>query len=157
MWDKREAEWEAERLARRKLMDEVISTQKKQIEDKMNFTNHEREQILFERQKLLEAMDQQSAEEKNYQLLQNQKKMQLRGQLEKQVQFMTELKNQQYDLEREEFELARQREKEWDEKHWAVEMERLKLWFRISSVPIFHSSFLFNLHFSITHHSFGIL
>ena len=35
MWNKREAEWEAERLSRKKLMEEVIIIQKRQLEEKM--------------------------------------------------------------------------------------------------------------------------
>jgi len=31
MWEKRELEWEAERLARKKLIEEVIGIQKKQV------------------------------------------------------------------------------------------------------------------------------
>ena len=31
MWEKRELEWEAERLARKKLIEEVIAIQKKQV------------------------------------------------------------------------------------------------------------------------------
>lgn len=31
MWEKREKEWEAERMARRKLIEEVIAIQKRQV------------------------------------------------------------------------------------------------------------------------------
>ena len=34
MWEKRELEWEAERLARKKLIEEVIGIQKKQVKIK---------------------------------------------------------------------------------------------------------------------------
>ena len=124
MWNKREAEWEAERLSRKKLMEEVIIIQKRQLEEKMNYTNHERDLLLQERQDMLDSMEEYAAELKSRELMEQHKKQELRGQLAEQVHTRNQLRETEMTREREELNRAQQREKEWDERHWADQPAR---------------------------------
>jgi len=56
-WDKRNAEWERERLAREKLMNQVLAERQKQIEDKIFILNEKKSESLVSREDLIKDME----------------------------------------------------------------------------------------------------
>ncbi|XP_013379463.1 trichoplein keratin filament-binding protein [Lingula anatina] len=57
MWQKREAEWERERQARERLMNEVLQGRQEQIEDRMEEIRKKQEESLERREELLRELD----------------------------------------------------------------------------------------------------
>jgi trichoplein keratin filament-binding protein len=58
MWDKRNAEWERERVARERLMSEVLDERKKQIEEKYAIVQQKKIESLERREELIKDMEQ---------------------------------------------------------------------------------------------------
>ena len=154
MWEKREREWEAERLARKKLMDEVIAVQEKQvshqnqlnvsyyilikpiittlikikqIELKLLTAQREREQLLEEREEIIQSLDsyrkKMEAKKMDYQAKQSQNKDDLLTQMNDKKRREEEL-NRMEQRERERREIMEER---YNEKHWNLAMDKLKL------------------------------
>jgi len=57
MWSKREAEWERERLARERLMAEVLDVRKRQLDDKMEENRRRQEESIESREQLLRELE----------------------------------------------------------------------------------------------------
>ncbi|XP_048582747.1 trichoplein keratin filament-binding protein [Nematostella vectensis] len=57
MWSKREAEWERERLARERLMAEVLAERKRQLDDKMSRLRQRQEESIESREELLRELE----------------------------------------------------------------------------------------------------
>ncbi|EDV22467.1 uncharacterized protein TRIADDRAFT_59089 [Trichoplax adhaerens] len=57
MWQKREEEWEKERLARERLMAEVLSERQKQVREKMEIIKQQQQNAFEEREKLLQQLE----------------------------------------------------------------------------------------------------
>jgi len=148
MWEKREKEWDVERMARQKLMEEVITTQKRQvnklslyltvikynlciyklqIEEKMVTANEERDQILKEREEIFQAMeiydDQMKSSTNQSRMRQEQTKAELLAQIEGKRERLARqaVEEERERLEKERAEIAR------EEKHWSTAMQRLNL------------------------------
>lgn len=57
MWTKREAEWERERLARERLMAEVLDVRKRQLDDKMEENKRRQQESIESREELLRELE----------------------------------------------------------------------------------------------------
>merc|ERR1719309_1309184 len=57
VWQKREAEWERERVAREKLMDEVFRVREEQLEAKVAVVRQQRQETLKERRRILKDVE----------------------------------------------------------------------------------------------------
>ncbi|XP_046575008.1 trichoplein keratin filament-binding protein-like isoform X2 [Haliotis rubra] len=57
MWQKREADWEKEKQARERLMQEVLASRQEQISDKMLVIQQREEEILEQREQLVREME----------------------------------------------------------------------------------------------------
>lgn len=57
VWQKRETEWERERIAREKLMEEVFRVREEQLDDKVATVRKQRQQALRERQEILKDVE----------------------------------------------------------------------------------------------------
>lgn len=66
-WEKRNSEWERERLARENLMKQVLDERKVQMEDKLNILKQQKIESLMRREELIKDM------EKTQQLAQSEK------------------------------------------------------------------------------------
>ena len=57
VWQKREAEWERERLAREKLMEEVFRVREEQLEAKVAALRERRQEAMIERRRILKEVE----------------------------------------------------------------------------------------------------
>ncbi|XP_057378918.1 trichoplein keratin filament-binding protein-like [Daphnia carinata] len=127
LWEKRESEWEAERLARKKLMEDVITIQKKQIDERLFVARQERERLLLDREELIRSLE-------SYH---NQMKMKEMDTKNKQIQMKEDLLAQVDQKQRREEEFIRLEEQKrkhqeimeaaHNQKHWNIAMDKLKL------------------------------
>ncbi|XP_045032809.1 trichoplein keratin filament-binding protein-like [Daphnia magna] len=127
LWEKRESEWEVERLARKKLMEDVITIQKKQIDERLLVARQERERLILDREELIRSLE-------GYH---NQMKMKEMETKTKQFQTKVDLLAQIHQKQRSEEELIRQEEQKrkhqeimeaaHSQKHWNISMDKLKL------------------------------
>ncbi|XP_076333369.1 trichoplein keratin filament-binding protein-like isoform X2 [Tachypleus tridentatus] len=85
MWQKREAEWERERLAREKLLNEVLFGLKAQMEEKLEQNLKQQQEKLREREELVKEMElatkQSEEEEQNARAFRDQLKKDLESQI----------------------------------------------------------------------------
>eukprot|EP00794_Sanderia_malayensis_P013779 gene13779-15221_t len=56
-WQKRETEWERERIARERLMKEVLGERQKQVDDRMHIVQQRQQESIEERENLLHEME----------------------------------------------------------------------------------------------------
>ncbi|XP_046839563.1 trichoplein keratin filament-binding protein-like [Xenia sp. Carnegie-2017] len=110
MWQKRDAEWERERLARERLMTEVLDERKKQIEEKLNRIRKQHEESLESQEALLnemEAVNRMTQREKKH--AEERKRFRER-ELQTQIKERQQIQMQQNLKDKERFETQRQQE-----------------------------------------------
>lgn len=114
MWTKREAEWERERLARERLMAEVLDVRRKQLDDKMEENKRRQEESIESREQLLRELEEaqrMTAREKS-------EEARLRREREEEIQAQItsrrEKANEMKQIEREELERERREKEAYD-------------------------------------------
>ncbi|XP_014373308.2 trichoplein keratin filament-binding protein [Alligator sinensis] len=115
VWERREEEWEKERKARDRLMNEVLAGRQHQIQEKMEFNRRAQEESVKQREELIreleEAKELTRREREEEEELKTARKQELEAQLtERRLQEQEELERQR--AEEEEERLAEQRHEE---------------------------------------------
>ncbi|XP_019394916.1 PREDICTED: trichoplein keratin filament-binding protein [Crocodylus porosus] len=115
VWERREEEWEKERKARDRLMNEVLAGRQRQIQEKMELNRHAQEESVKQREELIreleEAKELTRREREEEEELKTARKHELEAQLtEHRLQEQEELERQR--AEEEEERLAEQRHEE---------------------------------------------
>lgn len=125
MWTKREAEWERERLARERLMAEVLDVRRKQLDNKMEENKRRQQESIESREQLLrelEEVQRMTAREKS-------EEARLRKEREEEIQAQItsrrEKAKEMQQIEREELERER-REKEGYDRMLRHEADHMK-------------------------------
>jgi len=125
--EKMEREWEFERLARKRLIEDVVSCQKHQIESKIDEARRERQRLIQDREEIAQALEEYSQQLKTNQTQENERKLQTKCNLLAQVEMKRNLKSSADLQDREKCLKEKRLQDAFDEKHWALEMNRLKL------------------------------
>ncbi|XP_068677957.1 trichoplein keratin filament-binding protein-like [Montipora foliosa] len=111
MWTKREAEWERERLARERLMAEVLGVRKRQLDEKMEENKRRQQESIESREELLRELEEVQRMTAREKAEEERKRRERDEEMQAQITSRREKVKEQQQLEREEIERER-REKD---------------------------------------------
>lgn len=146
MWEKREQDWENERLARKKLLEEVLSTQKiqaslflshlsqllnqfsLQIDQKLQVALKEREQLLKDRDEILHTLEGYQSQMKAKKEEEKERQIQTKNILQSQMDYKRQQEEEAERREKEEIERQQRAEQAFNDKHWSIAMDKFRLY-----------------------------
>ncbi|KAL9981610.1 hypothetical protein ACROYT_G010336 [Oculina patagonica] len=111
MWTKREAEWERERLARERLMAEVLDVRKRQLDDKMEENKRRQQASIESREELLRELEEVQRMTAREKVEEERQRREREKEIHEQITSRREKAKEMQQTEREELERER-REKE---------------------------------------------
>lgn len=146
MWEKREQDWENERLARKKLLEEVLSTQKiqaslflshlsqllnqfsLQIDQKLQVALKEREQLLKDRDEILHTLEGYQSQMKAKKEEEKERQIQTKNILQSQMDYKRQQEEEAERREKEEIARQQRAEQAFNDKHWSIAMDKFRLY-----------------------------
>ncbi|XP_015761761.1 PREDICTED: trichoplein keratin filament-binding protein-like [Acropora digitifera] len=107
MWAKREAEWERERLARERLMTEVLNVRQRQLDEKMEDNRRRQQESIESREELLRELEQVQQLTAREKAEEERKRREREEEMQAQITSRREKAKEQEQLKREEMERER--------------------------------------------------